>query len=138
MDTFDGRRLLWMLLANQYEDGTYDIAHISHMQGENQFALVASEKGPLMATRDVKLAVELDEGGVKDRYPKVVHLELGGEKWRWNHADDSQVNLPPVTGKASREGYAQRVGDTRKLAYGWCWLNTVGDSRIDPYVIKKA
>ena len=138
MDTFNGRRLLWMILANEYEDGTYDIAHISHMKGENRFALIANEKGPVMATRDVKLEVELDEGGNRARYPKAVHLELGGEKWRWNHADDSKVNLPTVIDRSSREGYAQRVGDTRKLAFGWGWLNTVGDSRIDPYVIKKA
>jgi hypothetical protein len=129
--------LYWHIICNQYEDGTYDLAHISHMQGENQFALVANEKGPCMVTRDVKLAVELDEGGNRARYPKAVNLELGGEKWRWNADDDSQVNLPPVMGTASREGYAQRVGDTRKLAYGWRWLNLSGDSRIDPYVINK-
>jgi len=131
-------RLHWQIICNQYEDGTYDIAHISHMMGENRFALIANEKGPVMATRDVKLEVELDEGGNKARYPKVIHLALGGEKWRWDHDDDSQVNHPPVIGAASREGYARRVGDTRKLAYGWRWLNTSGDSRIDPYVIKKA
>jgi hypothetical protein len=134
----------WMILANQYEDGTYDVAHIGHMQGEGQFAMVANEKGPCLATRDVKLAVELDEGGNRARYPKAVHLELAGEKWRWNPVDDSKVDLPPVVGGvgsrgvASREGYAQRVGDTRKLAYGWLWLNMAGDSRIDPFVINKA
>jgi hypothetical protein len=137
MQPYSEARLHWMILANQYEDGTYDIAHISRMMGENQFALVANEKGPCLATRDVKLEVELDEGGNRARYPKGVNLELGGEKWRWNAVDDSYVTLPPVTGAASREGYAQRVGDTRKLAYGWGWLNTSGDSRIDPYVINK-
>jgi hypothetical protein len=137
MQPYSEARLHWMILANQYEDGTCDIAHISRMMGENQFALVANEKGPCMATRDVKLAVELDEGGNRARYPKVVHLELGGENWRWNPVDDSKVDLPPVVGAASREGYAQRVGDKRKLAYGWGWLNTSGDSRIDPYVINK-
>jgi hypothetical protein len=137
MQPYSEARLHWMILANHYEDGTFDVAHISRMQGENQFALVANEKGPCMATRDVKLAVELDEGGNRARYPKVAHLELGGEKWRWKAADDSQVDLPPVVGAASREGYAQRVGDTRKLAYGWGWLNTSGDSRIDPYLINK-
>ena len=136
MRAFDERRLLWYILCNQYEDGTYDIAHVSHMRGENRFALVANENGPCMATRDVKLEVELDKGGNKARYPKAMNLEIGGEKWRWNADDDSQVNLPPVVTTVSREGYAQRVGDTRKLAYGWRWLNTVGDSRIDPYVIK--
>jgi hypothetical protein len=139
MQPYSEARLHWHIVCNQYEDGTYDLAHISHMERENRFALVANEKGPCMATRDVKLAVELDQGGgTRARYPKVVNLELGGEKWRWNAADDSHVNLPPVIGAASRQGYAQRVGDTRKLAYGWCWLNTSGDSRIDPYVIDKA
>lgn len=136
MQPYAESRLHWMILANQYEDGTCDIAHISFMRGENRFALVADENGPRMATRDVKLEVELDEGGNRARYPKVVNLELGGEKWRWNAADDSHVNLPPVVGPASREGYAQRVGDTRRLAYGWLWLNTSGDARIDPYVVK--
>jgi hypothetical protein len=106
------------------------------MQNETRFVMIANEKGPVLASRDVKLEVELDEGGNLARYPKVINLELGGEKWRWNHADDSQVNHPPVTGTASREGYAQRVGDTRKLAFGWGWLNTSGDSKIDPYVVK--
>jgi hypothetical protein len=134
MTRYEASRLHWMILANQYEDGTYDIAHISHMMGENRFALVADEKGPRMATHDVKLAVDLDHGGNRARYPKVVNLELGGEQWRWSHVDDSHVDLPRVTSAASREGYAQRVGDTRKLAYGWGWLNTSGDSRIDPFV----
>ena len=137
MQPYAEARLHWMILANEYEDGTYDIAHISFMMGENRFALIANEKGPVMATRDVKLEVELDEGGNRARYPKAVHLELGGEKWLWRPADDSKVNLPPVVGAASREGYAQRVGDTRKLAFGWGWLNTSGDSRIDPYVINR-
>jgi hypothetical protein len=137
MTRYAQSRLHWMIVANQYEDGTYDIAHISHMMGENRFALIANENGPCTATHDVKLAVELDEGGNRARYPKGVNLELGGEKWRWNPVDDSNVDLPLVVGAASREGYAQRVGDTRKLAYGWGWLNTSGDSRIDPFVIKE-
>jgi len=137
MQPYSENRLHWMILANQYDDGTCDIAHISYMRGENRFALISNEHGPLMATRDVKLEVELDEGGNRTRYPKVVNLELGGEKWRWNAVDDSRVKLPPVVGAASREGYAQRVGDTRRLAYGWGWLNTSGDERIDPFVINR-
>jgi hypothetical protein len=136
-EPYGAARLHWHIVCNEYTDGTYDLAHISFMKDENRFALVATEKGPVMATRDVKLAVELDEGGNRARYPKVVHLELGGEKWQWNHADDSHLEFPPVTGAASCEGYARRVGDTRELAFGWGWLNTSGDARIDPYVIKK-
>ena len=135
MTRYAESRLHWMIICNQYEDGTYDIAHISRMMRENCFALLANEKGPYMATGDVKLEVELDEGGNRARYPKAVNLELGGEKWGWTPVDDSHVDLPPVMGAASREGYALREGETRKLAYGWGWLNTSGDSRIDPYVI---
>jgi hypothetical protein len=137
MDSYRKACLHWHFLCNQYEDGTYDLAHIGYMQGEMQFAMIADENGPVMATRDLKLQVELDEGGNLARYPKVIHLELGGVKWQWNHADDSKVKHPPIPGSASREGYAQRVGDTRKLAYGWGWLNTTGDARIDPHVINK-
>lgn len=134
MQAYNERNMLWYILCNQYEDGTYDIAHVSHMRGENRFALIANENGPCMATRDIKLEFEMDEGGTRSRYPKAMNLEIGGEQWRWNAADDSQIELPPGPGPASRQGYAQRVGDTRKLAYGWQWLNTVGDSSMDPYI----
>jgi len=136
-EPYNASRLHWMILANEYTDGSCDIAHISYMRGQNRFALISNENGPCMATGDVKIEVELDEGGNRSRYPKIVNLELGGEKWRWNAVDDSHIELPAVVGAASREGYAQRVGDTRELAYGWGWLNTSGDARIDPFVVKK-
>lgn len=133
MQAYGERNLLWYILCNQYDDGTFDIAHVSHMRGENRFALIANENGPCMATRDVQLEFVMDEDPDRARYPKAMNLVIGGEKWRWNAADDRHVALPGAPGPASREGYAQRVGDTRKLAYGWRWLNTVGDARMDPY-----
>jgi hypothetical protein len=137
MDEYNANTLHWMIIVNRYTDGTLDIAHIGFMKNETRFAMIANENGPLKVTRDLKMEVELDEGGNLARYPKTVHLELGGEKWLWNAANDKGVNHPPVVERASREGYAQRVGDTRELAYGWRWLNSSGDGRIDPYVINK-
>jgi hypothetical protein len=137
MQSYREAVLHWHFVCNEYEDGTYDLAHIGFLKNETRFVMIASEKGPVMASRDLKVEVELDKGGNLARYPKVIDLELGGEKWRWNHADDRKVNHPPVVQRASREGYAQRVGDTRKLAFGWGWLNTTGGSEIDPYVVNR-
>lgn len=137
MEHYAAAVLHWHFVCNQYTDGTYDLCHIGFMRNETRFVMIANEKGPILASRDLKLEVELDEGGNLSRYPKEINLELGGEKWRWRHADDSQVKHPPVISTASREGYAQRVGDTRKLDFGWGWLNTTGGPLIDPYVVNK-
>ena len=95
MQAYGERNMLWCIVCNQYEDGTCDIAHISHMRGENRFALIANEKGPYMATRDVDLEFVMDQDVGKTRYPKTMNLVLGGEKWRWSAADDRHVSLPP-------------------------------------------
>jgi hypothetical protein len=137
MEHYDAAVLHWHFVCNQYTDGTYDLCHIGFMRNETRFVMIANETGPVLASRDLKLEVELDEGGNLARYPREIRLELGGEKWIWRHADDRQAKHPPVTGRASREGYAQRVGDTRKLDFGWGWLNTSGGPLIDPYVINK-
>ena len=62
--------MLWCIACNQYEDGTYDIAHISHIRGENRFALIANENGACMATGDAELEFVMDQDETRARYPK--------------------------------------------------------------------
>lgn len=131
--TYIERGMVWLIVCNEYEDGTRDLLHLGYNRDDCQFAFVATEKGPRMVTRDIKLQIELDEG----RYPKTLHYEIGGEKWRWDGAEHGHIGHPKVGIERGREGIARREGDTRKLKLAYGWVNFFSDSRIDHLVIKQ-
>jgi len=130
--TYQERGMVWLILCNEYEDGTRDLCHIGYNRGDCQFAFMGTEKGPRMVTRDVKLQIELDEG----RYPKTLHYEIGGEKWRWDGAAHGHMGHPTAGIERGREGIMCRVGETRKVKLAYAWVNFFADDRIDPLVIK--
>ena len=131
--TYIERGMVWLIVCNEYEDGTRDLCHIGYNRDDCQFAFMLTEKGPRMVTRDVKLQIELDEG----RYPKTLHYEIGGEKWRWDGAPHGHIGHPQVGIERGREGVAKRAGDTRKVKIAYGWVNFFADSRIDHLVIKR-
>lgn len=130
--TYIERGMVWLIVCNEYDDGTRDLCHIGYNRDDCQFAFMATENGPRMVTRDVKLKIVLDEG----RYPKRLHYEIGGEQWLWEGAENGHMGHPQIGIERGREGVARRVGDTRKVKLAYGWVNFFSDERIDPFVIE--
>ena len=131
--TYVERGAIWLIVCNEYDDGTRDLCHIGFNRDDCQFAMMATEKGPRMVTRDIKLCVELDDSGF--RYPKTLHYEIGGEKWRWEASEHGHLGHPTIGIERGREGIAMREGDTRKVKLAYGWVNFFADDRIDHLII---
>jgi len=130
-ETYMQRGGVWLIVCNEYTDGTRDLCHIGYNVGDCQFAMMATENGPRVVTRDVSLAIELDKGG----YPKQLDYVIDGEKWCWQGTPDGDLGDPNVGVERGREGIARREGDTRELSLAYAWVNFFSDSRIDSLVV---
>jgi hypothetical protein len=130
--TYVERGMVWLIVCNEYEDGTRDLCHLGFNRDDCQFAFMANERGPIKVTRDIKVQIVLDHG----RYPKTLFYEIDGEKWRWDGAEHGHLGHPQIGIERGREGRCTRVGETRKLVLSYAWVNFFSDDRIDPFVIE--
>ena len=122
--------MAWLIICNEYTDGSRDLCHVGFCLNDLRFALMASEQGPRLVTTDVEMEVELDEG----RYPKTLDWKIGDERWHWEGEPSGDMGDPARGIERGREGIARRVGDTRELKLAYGWVSFMGDSRIDPYI----
>ena len=67
-----------------------------------------------------------------------MNLALGGEKWRWNAADDEHLKLPPgpaymLSGLAIRAGWPMAgAGSIPSRIHGWLLCEELGiPNRLD-------
>jgi hypothetical protein len=130
--TYVDRGMIWLIVCNEYEDGTRDLCHLGYNRDDSQFAFMADENGPIKVTRDIKLKVVLDKG----RYPKTLFYEIDGEQWRWDGTAHGDLGHPQIGIERGREGTCTRVGEKRKPILSYGWVNFFSDSRIDHLVIE--
>jgi len=130
--TYTERGSVWLIVCNEYEDGTRDLCHLGFNRDDCQFAFIGNEHGPIKVTRDIKVQIVLDQG----RYPKTLFYEIDGEKWRWDGAEHGHLGHPDIGIERGREGICTRVGEKRKVKLSYAWVNFFSDHRIDPFVIE--
>ena len=123
--------IAWLIVCNEYTDGSRHLCHIGLGRDDLRFALIADEKGPCIATTDVDLKIGLDEG----RYPKTLDWQIAGQHWHWEGKPSGDMGNPAMGIERGREGVARLVGDPRQVRLAYGWVNFYADDRIDPYVV---
>lgn len=120
----------WNVFANMYEDGTFEWGHI--VKGTEGFAaaIVIDDKGGTTASSSFDVSYKLDSDDC------VAHAEykLPQDTWEFTGDEDGkmlQFNKARWGGYRAQGGITRRVGDDRKLANGWTWLECFADRMRD-------
>lgn len=120
----------WNVFANMYEDGSFEWGHI--VKGTNDFAagIVIDDKfgTTTCSAIDVEYQLDDDDCVARGKYA------MGGETWEFTGDEDGkmlQFNKARWGGYRAQGGVTRRMGDDRKLANGWTWLECFADRMRD-------
>lgn len=127
----------WLTLANEYEDGSWDIGMLSKGDQRWGFCIVANDKGEVSISNDIRSEIKQKENGFPESMRFMYTDENSGreENWFWDgHPQGELVDLPKVNPLNPTyyggEATCTRVGENRPVKYGLAWTDFHNDGRI--------
>lgn len=135
-----GIELAWMAIANDYEDGSWDIGLIGKGQQRWGFFIRADDQGGCALSTNVDAHFSQHDDG----YPKDMHFritdDLTGAEEIWDLVADpgsKMVDIPKLWPQLAHwktsEASLTRRGDTRIVKRGMAWHNFHDDGRVQAW-----
>lgn len=123
---YTDRQVSWMVFANKLDDGSVQAGHVVRCTDGLSFVAISENDAPLQLSDRMDVSMTLDD----DDYVTGATYDIDGTQWEYTEDADGHMeghSKARWSGYRAQGGMFRRVGDSRKIVNGFCWVECFAD-----------